>query len=244
MRRSRSSSCRSASSPGPCVRGRALPAFAFPEPAAAVLGRSYLYGHWLATEAAAEVADSRDIDRSAAAATIAARAGRRTVDARCLRRRGGPPGVRDQHARHAARSGGQRGRDGRRHRLSGRREGRAPPPRTIGPRRSRSRSRWARRRRRGREGDAGRHRRRRRRRAGPADGRARPRPAHPQRHRRRARSGDLDRARQLDRRPRGRRGVSTGAAVVGGRVGAARRLTCRRRRSSTPNCRSSPWSTR
>ncbi len=132
---------------GPVRPGSSLPAFAFPEPAAAVLGRSYLYGHWLATEAAAEVADSGDIDRSAAAVTIAARAGGRTVDARCLRRRGGPPCVRDQHPRHAAWTCRQRGRDGRRHRLSGRGEGRASPPRTVGPGRSRSRPRWTRRRR-------------------------------------------------------------------------------------------------
>ena len=35
-----------------------------------MLGRSYLYGHWLATEAADEAADCGDIDRAAAAATI------------------------------------------------------------------------------------------------------------------------------------------------------------------------------
>jgi acyl-CoA synthetase (NDP forming) len=67
---------------GPVRAGSALPAFAFPEPAAAVLGRSYLYGNWLATEAAAEVADAGDIDRSAAATTIARaiEAGRSTLD--------------------------------------------------------------------------------------------------------------------------------------------------------------------
>jgi acyl-CoA synthetase (NDP forming)/GNAT superfamily N-acetyltransferase len=67
---------------GPVRQGSTLPAFAFPEPAAAVLGRSYLYGHWLATEAAAEVADSGDIDRSAAAETIASalEGGRSTLD--------------------------------------------------------------------------------------------------------------------------------------------------------------------
>ena len=56
---------------GPVRPGSALPAFAFPEPAAAALGHSYLYGHWLATEAAAEVGEAGDIDRAAAAATIA-----------------------------------------------------------------------------------------------------------------------------------------------------------------------------
>ncbi len=56
---------------GPVRPGSALPAFAFPESAAAVLGRSYLYGHWLATEAASHVAEAGDIDRALAAATIA-----------------------------------------------------------------------------------------------------------------------------------------------------------------------------
>src|SRR5690606_26494737 len=37
---------------GPIRAGSPVPAFAFPEPAAAVLGRSYAYGHWLDTEAA------------------------------------------------------------------------------------------------------------------------------------------------------------------------------------------------
>ena len=56
---------------GPVRPGSALPAFAFPESAAAVLGRSYLYGHWLATEAASHVAEAGDIDRALVAATIA-----------------------------------------------------------------------------------------------------------------------------------------------------------------------------
>src|SRR5699024_3400613 len=38
---------------GPIRPGSPVPAFSFPEPAAAVLGRSYAYGRWLDTEAAA-----------------------------------------------------------------------------------------------------------------------------------------------------------------------------------------------
>ena len=57
---------------GPVRAGSALPAFAFPESAAAVLGRSYRYGCWLDTEAATPSVDAGDIDRAAAAATIAA----------------------------------------------------------------------------------------------------------------------------------------------------------------------------
>ena len=81
-RRSRSSMVPIGRFSGPVRPGSAIPAFAFPEPAAAVLGRSYRYGHWLATEAAAEVADAGDIDRAVAAATIAAaldRGGRRST---------------------------------------------------------------------------------------------------------------------------------------------------------------------
>lgn len=48
---------------GPLRDGSTMPAFAFPEPAAAVLGRSYAYGAWLAHEADAPLDDVADIDR-------------------------------------------------------------------------------------------------------------------------------------------------------------------------------------
>jgi acyl-CoA synthetase (NDP forming) len=57
---------------GPLSPGSPLPAFAFPEPAAGVLGRAHLYGAWLTDEAAATVTDVGDIDRVGAHATIAA----------------------------------------------------------------------------------------------------------------------------------------------------------------------------
>jgi len=55
---------------GPLREGSTLPAFAFPEPAAGVLGRVHLYGAWLADEAAATVTDVGDIDRARAKAVI------------------------------------------------------------------------------------------------------------------------------------------------------------------------------
>ena len=57
---------------GPLRQGSTLPAFAFPEPAAGVLGRVHLYGAWLADEAAATVTDVGDIDRAGAHAVITA----------------------------------------------------------------------------------------------------------------------------------------------------------------------------
>ncbi len=57
---------------GPLQPGSPVPSFSFPEPAAAVLGRSYAYGSWLRTEAAAEPTDVTTIDRPAAATVIAA----------------------------------------------------------------------------------------------------------------------------------------------------------------------------
>ena len=42
---------------GPLQPGSPVPSFSFPEPAAAVLGRSYAYGTWLRTEAAVEPTD-------------------------------------------------------------------------------------------------------------------------------------------------------------------------------------------
>ena len=50
---------------GPLRPGSTLPAFAFPEQAAGVLGRSHLYGAWLADEADAPLGDVGDIDRAA-----------------------------------------------------------------------------------------------------------------------------------------------------------------------------------
>ena len=55
---------------GPIRKGSAVPAFSFPEPAAAVLGRSYAYGCWLSTEAAAAAEPVTHIDRAAATAVI------------------------------------------------------------------------------------------------------------------------------------------------------------------------------
>ena len=49
---------------GPLQPGSSLPAFAFPEQAAGVLGRSHLYGAWLADEADAPLGDVGDIDRA------------------------------------------------------------------------------------------------------------------------------------------------------------------------------------
>jgi acyl-CoA synthetase (NDP forming)/GNAT superfamily N-acetyltransferase len=46
---------------GPIKPGSVVPNFMFPEPAAAVLGRSWAYGHWLSTEAAAPSA-AVDVD--------------------------------------------------------------------------------------------------------------------------------------------------------------------------------------
>lgn len=50
---------------GPVQRQSPIPAFSFPEPAAAVLGRLHQYGRWLASEAAATPADFADIDDAA-----------------------------------------------------------------------------------------------------------------------------------------------------------------------------------
>jgi acyl-CoA synthetase (NDP forming) len=57
---------------GPLQPGSRVPSFSFPEPAAAVLGRSYAYAHWLRTEGASEPADVTAIDRAGAAQVIAA----------------------------------------------------------------------------------------------------------------------------------------------------------------------------
>ena len=54
-----------ATADGPISPGSSVPNFMFPEPAAAVLGRSWAYGRWLATEAASPpaVIDGVDVDR-------------------------------------------------------------------------------------------------------------------------------------------------------------------------------------
>ncbi len=49
-------------SDGPVVRGSAVPAFAFPEQAAAVLGHAYAYGRWLASDSAIEMGPVRPVD--------------------------------------------------------------------------------------------------------------------------------------------------------------------------------------
>jgi len=59
---------------GPLQPGSSVPSFSFPEPAAAVLGRSYAYARWLQTEAAAEPTGVTMIDRAGAAKLIAAAA--------------------------------------------------------------------------------------------------------------------------------------------------------------------------
>jgi acyl-CoA synthetase (NDP forming) len=59
-------------SDGPLQNGSAVPAFGFPEQAAAVLGRSYAYGQWLATESQAQEVPVREIDPSAAQSLIKA----------------------------------------------------------------------------------------------------------------------------------------------------------------------------
>jgi acyl-CoA synthetase (NDP forming)/GNAT superfamily N-acetyltransferase len=57
---------------GPIRPGSTLPAFAFPEPAAGVLGRVHLYGAWLTDEADTDTGDVGDIDRARARGIITA----------------------------------------------------------------------------------------------------------------------------------------------------------------------------
>jgi acyl-CoA synthetase (NDP forming)/GNAT superfamily N-acetyltransferase len=57
---------------GPVAPGSSVPAFTFPEQAAAVLGRSYAYARWLAVEAEVEGDVARPVDPPAAQAIIAA----------------------------------------------------------------------------------------------------------------------------------------------------------------------------
>lgn len=55
---------------GPILPGSRVPAFSFPEQAAAVLGRSYSYARWLAAELREQPAPVRAIDPAGARATI------------------------------------------------------------------------------------------------------------------------------------------------------------------------------
>lgn len=66
----------------PIAPGSSVSGFAFPEPAAAVLGRSYAYGQWLRTEAAATPETPADIDDAAVTALLAGAlaAGRTMLD--------------------------------------------------------------------------------------------------------------------------------------------------------------------
>ena len=60
-----------ATADGPIRPGSAVPNFMFPEPAAAVLGRSWAYGRWLATEAASPPAVVDDVDEDRAQQLVA-----------------------------------------------------------------------------------------------------------------------------------------------------------------------------
>ena len=60
-----------ATADGPIRPGSAVPNFMFPEPAAAVLGRSWAYGRWLATEAASPPAVVDDVDEERAEQLVA-----------------------------------------------------------------------------------------------------------------------------------------------------------------------------
>ncbi len=125
---------------GPLRPGSDVPSFSFPEPAAAVLGRSYAYGRWLRTEAAAEPVDVVTIDRAARGRAHRRRGRSRSGDARPRRER--PPARRLRHRR--ARDRGSPGRrgggDGRHDRLSRRRQSPAPARRPVGASRHRARS--------------------------------------------------------------------------------------------------------
>jgi acyl-CoA synthetase (NDP forming)/RimJ/RimL family protein N-acetyltransferase len=72
---------------GPLRPGSAVPAFAFPEPAAAVLGRMHSYARWRASEGTDELETPVDVDVDAAAAvlTTAVDEGRHELDVAELR---------------------------------------------------------------------------------------------------------------------------------------------------------------
>ena len=57
-------------SDGPLTPGSSVPAFSFPEQAAAALGRSWAYGRWLAEQASAAPEVMRTVDPAAAEATV------------------------------------------------------------------------------------------------------------------------------------------------------------------------------
>jgi acyl-CoA synthetase (NDP forming)/GNAT superfamily N-acetyltransferase len=71
-----------ATADGPITPGSNVPNFMFPEPAAAVLGRSWAYGRWLASEAASPPArvDGVDVDRVSDLVAAALRAGTGRLD--------------------------------------------------------------------------------------------------------------------------------------------------------------------
>ena len=71
-----------ATADGPITPGSNVPNFMFPEPAAAVLGRSWAYGRWLASEAASPPAtvEGVDVDRVSDLVAAALRAGTRRPD--------------------------------------------------------------------------------------------------------------------------------------------------------------------
>jgi acyl-CoA synthetase (NDP forming)/GNAT superfamily N-acetyltransferase len=71
-----------ATADGPITPGSNVPNFMFPEPAAAVLGRSWAYGRWLASEAASPPAavDGVDVDHVSDLVAAALRAGTSRLD--------------------------------------------------------------------------------------------------------------------------------------------------------------------
>jgi acyl-CoA synthetase (NDP forming) len=71
-----------ATADGPITPGSKVPNFMFPEPAAAVLGRSWAYGRWLASEAASppETVDGVDVDQVSDLVGAALRAGAGRLD--------------------------------------------------------------------------------------------------------------------------------------------------------------------
>ena len=167
---------------GPITPGSTVPNFMFPEPAAAVLGRSWAYGRWLATRGS-RAAGSRPTSTSSAPTSCSpaplargqrpARSGRDRTN--CSRHTAIPvPPTRYVAAAEAA-AAADRGR------LSRGRQGAPPPRRTLRPRRRRPRPRRTPPTSLDGRGDAGGARRRRRLRDRPGDGSARTRPAHPAR---------------------------------------------------------------
>ena len=255
--------------PPPTARSRparAVPNFMFPEPAAAVLGRSWAYGRWLATEAASPPAavDGVDVDRVnelLAAARLAPAPSRLdpAATADCCRRTASacrrpassrPPTPSTRPTRSASRSPSRPATA-----TSGARCGPASPSTSPTPPTCQASI----------ERDARRARRRRRLRRRPGDGPARPRPAHPRRtvddeagagglgrHRRasrpassattnRVRLAPLSRAQRDE--PRRRVPGGAGAGARRDRPGGVRRHADPRPPSSPPTTPRSPRST-